>query len=206
VKRTVLLVEDEVDTREMLAAAIERAGYRCVTAGGADEAIGRVESAGPIDVVVTDVVMGGNDQRGLILMKELRAAGVHAAVIVITAFADVQKVKVALNDGAAYLLEKPFRAAELVEVIGRVRGQGADVHLAIEQALSRANLTDKETTVARHLIEGRTSGEIAELERNSPKTIRQHVTQIYSKCGARNRAEFIRGVYLSANKRSEAKD
>jgi two-component system, NarL family, response regulator LiaR len=206
VKRTVLLVEDEVDTREMLGAAIERAGYRCVTAGGADEAKARATDAGVIDVVVTDVVMGGNDQRGLMLMKELRAAGVHAPIIVITAFADVRKVKIALNDGAAFLLEKPFRAAELVEVIERVRGQGGDLHLAIDQALTRANLTEKETTVARHLIEGRTSAEIAELERNSPKTIRQHVTQIYSKCGARNRAEFIRGVYLSANKRGEADD
>ena len=48
--------------------------------------------------------------------------------------------------------------------------------------------------------------EIAELERNSPKTIRQHVTQIYSKCGARNRAEFIRAIYFSANERGEADD
>ncbi len=205
-KRTVLLVEDEIDTREMLGAAIERAGYTCLTAGGADEAIGRVASAASIDVVVTDVVMGGNDQRGLMLMKDLRAAGVHAPVIVITAFADVQKVKVALNDGAAYLLEKPFRAAELVEAIARVRAQGGDLHRAIDEALLCANLTDKETTVARHLIEGRTSAEIAELERNSPKTIRQHVTQIYSKCGARNRAEFIRGVYFPASKRAEADD
>ena len=203
-KRTVLLVEDEVDTREMLGAAIERAGYRCLTAGGADEALALATGAGPIDVVVTDVVMGGSDQRGLGLMKELRGVGVHAPIIVITAYADVQKVKIALNHGAAYLLEKPFRAVELIEVIGRVPAQGGDLLRAIDQALMHANLTDKETTVARHLIDGRTSGEIAEIERNSPKTIRQHVTQIYSKCGVRNRAEFIRGVYVAASKRGEA--
>jgi DNA-binding NarL/FixJ family response regulator len=203
VKRTVLLVEDEADTREMLGAAIERAGYRCVLARSADEAIARAADAGLIDVVVTDVVMPGGDERGLVLMKELRAAGVRAPIIVITAYADVRKVKVALNHGAAYLLEKPFRAPELLEAIETVQVQGGDVEHVVEQALARAKLTDKETIVARHLIEGRTSGEIAEIERNSPKTIRQHVTQIYSKCGARNRAEFMRLIYAPSEKRSQ---
>jgi DNA-binding NarL/FixJ family response regulator len=202
VKRTVLLVEDEADTREMLGAAIERAGYRCVLAGGADEAIARAADPGLIDVVVTDVVMPGGDERGLVLIKELRAAGVRAPIIVITAYADVRKVKVALNHGAAYLLEKPFRAPELLEAIETVQGQGGDVGHIVEQALARAKLTEKETIVARHLIEGRTSSEIAEIERNSPKTIRQHVTQIYSKCGARNRAEFMRLIYAPSEKRS----
>jgi DNA-binding NarL/FixJ family response regulator len=199
VKRTVLLVEDETDTREMLGAAIERAGYSCIAAGGADEAIAQAKDT-VVDVVVTDVVMGGNDRRGIFLIRELRDVGVRAPIIVITAYADLQKVKLALNQGAAYLLEKPFRAAELLDAIGRVRTQGGDVLAAIDQALGRANLTEKEAKVARHLIEGRTSGEIAEIEGNSPKTIRQHVTQIYSKCGARNRAEFIRGIYAAANK------
>jgi two-component system response regulator FixJ len=205
VKRTVLLVEDEGDTREMLAAAIERAGYRCITASRADAAIARATTdADLIDVVVTDVVMDGNDRRGLTLMQELRAIGVRAPIIIITAYADVQKVKIALNHGAAHLLEKPFRAHELVEAIALVQEHGADVEHIVERALARAHLTDKETVVARHLLEGRTSDEIADLERNSPKTIRQHVTQIYLKCGARNRAEFIRGVYFAANKRGEA--
>jgi DNA-binding NarL/FixJ family response regulator len=202
VKRTVLLVEDEVDTREILGAAIERAGYRCVLAGGADEAVAKAAVAGLIDVVVTDVVMPGGDERGLTLMKDLRAVGVRAPIIVITAYADVRKVKVALNHGAAHLLEKPFRAPELLEAIERVQVQGGDVAHVVEQALARAKLTDKETIVARHLIEGRTSGEIAEIERNSPKTIRQHVTQIYSKCGVRNRAEFVRMIYVPSDKRS----
>jgi DNA-binding NarL/FixJ family response regulator len=200
VKSAVLLVEDETDTREMLARALERAGYLCLAARSAEDALAKVAAGPAVDVVVTDVVMGGSDRRGLTLMTELRAAGVRAPIIVITAYADVDKVKIALNQGAAHLLEKPFRAAELVEAIERVRTQGGDVRHAIEQALARANLTDKESVVARHILEGRTSGEIAELEHNSPKTIRQHVTQIYAKCGARNRAEFVRIVYVAADK------
>jgi DNA-binding NarL/FixJ family response regulator len=116
-------------------------------------------------------------------------------VVVITAYADVEKVKVALNQGAAHLIEKPFRAAALLEVIDRVRVQGGDFRHAIGQVLARAGLTEKERVVAQHLLEGLSSSEIAELERNSPQTIRQHVSTIYAKCGVGSRAEFFRLVY-----------
>jgi FixJ family two-component response regulator len=189
------LVEDERDTRELLGGAITRAGYRCVTAASVAEALARAREAGFVDVVVTDVVLGADDRGGLHLMSELKTAGVLAPVIVITAYADVEKVKIALNEGAAHLLEKPFRAAALLEVIERARAQGGDVRHTVEQVLLRANLTDKERVVARHLLEGLSSSEIAELERNSPKTIRQHVSTIYAKCGVGSRAEFFRLVY-----------
>ena len=50
--------------------------------------------------------------------------------------------------------------------------------------------------VARHLLEGRTSSEIADLENDSPKTIRQHVSQIYAKCGVSSRAELFRLIFV----------
>jgi len=195
VKRTVLLVEDEPDTRELMSRALERAGYACVTADGPHTALARARSAGFIDVVVTDVVMAGDDRAGLHLMKNLRAVGVHAPVVIITAYADVEKVKVALNEGAAHLLEKPFRAPELIDAVQRACVQGGGTTHAVEQVLSRARLTDKERAVAHYLLEGLSSSEIAEIENNSAKTIRQHVSQIYAKCGVGSRGEFFRLVY-----------
>jgi DNA-binding NarL/FixJ family response regulator len=192
---TVLLVEDEDDTREMLARALERAGYQCIAAGTAAGALEAARAGVFIDLVVTDVVLGEDDRRGLRLLPELRAAGVRAPVVVITAYADVEKVKLALNEGAAYLLEKPFRASELCDAIGRVRSQGGDVRYAIDQVLARARLTEKERAVAERLLDGLSSSEIAELQHNSPKTIRQHVSRIYEKCGVNSRAEFFRLVY-----------
>ncbi|HXX68665.1 MAG TPA: response regulator transcription factor [Polyangiaceae bacterium] len=192
---TVLLVDDEPDTRELLAGAIERAGYRCVTALDAPEALERATAEGAVDVVVTDVVLGAEDRAGLRLMMDLRAMGVHAPVIVITAYADVEKVKIALNQGAVYLIEKPFRAPELIQVIDRVRAQGVDVRPSVAQVLGGTNLTDKERVVARHLLEGLSYAEIAELESNSTNTIRQHVSTIYAKLGVGNRAELFRLVY-----------
>lgn len=191
---TVLLVEDEEDTREVLARALERAGYRCFSAHAPESAIEHASRGEFIDTVVTDVVLDSDDRAGLTLIGRLRAAGVRAPVIVITAYADLEKVKVALNEGASHLLEKPFRAADLLEAIERVHAQG-DVSHAVERVFVHAGLTEKECVVARHLLLGLSSAEIAKMESNSPKTIRQHVSQIYAKCGVSSRAEFFRLVY-----------
>jgi DNA-binding NarL/FixJ family response regulator len=194
-KRTVLLVEDEPDTRELLSRALEREGFVCVTSSGPEEAIERAKNTPFIDVVVTDVVMAGDDRAGLRLLPMLRNLGVHAPAVVITAFADVEKVKLALNEGAAYFLEKPFRAPELILAIERAcEPRGSSAH-AVNEVLVRARLTDKERAVALLLLQGLSSAEIAALEDNSEKTIRQHLTQIYAKCGAANRAELFRKVY-----------
>jgi DNA-binding NarL/FixJ family response regulator len=189
----VLLVDDEPDTRDLLARALEREGFSAVTAGSAEEALAAARATS-VDVVVTDIVLGADDRRGLRLMNELREAGVTAPTIVITAYADVDKVKTALNDGAAHLLEKPFGARDLVGAIQRVLS-GGGARPDIESIFDRARLTEKERTVARHLLRGLSSSEIAALENNSPKTIRQHVSQIYAKCGVGTRAEFLLLAY-----------
>ncbi len=195
-KATVLLIDDEDDTRELLGRAVERAGYTCLIAGTAEAAVRLAKAASFVDLVITDIVLANDDRAGLGLMTELRQSGIRAPIIVMTAYADVEKVKIALNEGAAFFLEKPFSVPELLEVIERVHGGGQDPDHAVERALSRAELTDKERKVARYLLEGLSSNEIAALGNNSPKTIRQHVTQIYAKCGVASRAELFRLVYV----------
>src|SRR5262249_32391550 len=163
---------DEFDTRELLGRALERAGYRCLAVSNAREALERASTCGFIDVVVTDVVLGSDDREGLRLIPELRAKAIHAPVVVITAYADVEKVKLALNEGASHLLEKPFRAPDLVQAIEHLCSQGVNMTHARDQALANLPLTEKERRVARHLLNGLSSTQIAEIEHNSPKTIR----------------------------------
>jgi DNA-binding NarL/FixJ family response regulator len=192
--KTILLVEDEFDTRELLGRALERAGYTALTAENAAAALSAAHNANGIDLVVTDVVLGTDSLGGLQLMTELRREGVRAPFVIITAYADVEKLKIALNEGAAHFLEKPFRAPKLLDVVERVLKNAEPFPL--EEVLLRAQLTDKELRVARLLLEGFSSNEIAARENNSPKTIRQHVTQIYAKCGVASRAQFFRLAYL----------
>jgi DNA-binding NarL/FixJ family response regulator len=187
----VLLLDDEYDTRDLLGRALDRAGYEVTATATGEQALDFATQAHAPDVIVADVVIGKDDRRGLRLLAELRARGVRAPIIVITAFADLEKAKTALNEGAAYLLEKPFSAAELIDAIARVTARDDPITFA-ETLFSRAALTDKERAVGRHLLAGLSSEEIAAREGNSPKTIRQHITQIYSKCGVASRAEFLR--------------
>ncbi|CAN5821001.1 N/A [soil metagenome] len=192
--RSLLLIEDEVDAREALARALERSRFRVTESGSVDEALA-ASARGTFDVVVTDIVLGPRDHGGLDLIDALRARGVRAPVVVVTAFADLPKTKRALNAGAAYLLEKPFRADALIAIIDRVLRDADDVSDLVERALGRAKLTDKEMQVARQVLKGLTSDEIANLENNSEKTIRQHVSKIYAKCGVSSRAEFFHYVF-----------
>ena len=193
-KPRVLLIEDEPEARESLRQAVERAGSTCVAVGTKAEALAAAERPSFFDVVVTDVMLGRDDRAGLDLISELRALGCDAPVIVITAFADVTKVKFALNAGAAHFLEKPFRAQELLDVIAHVLRTPPDVTHQVERTLLASGLTAKEITIARHLLKGLTSAEIAVLEGNSEKTVRQHVSQIYAKCGVSNRGGFFHFV------------
>ena len=190
----VLLVEDDADARRSLARALDRDGYDCLPAGGYDEALAQART-GFVDVVVTDVVLGEVDRDGVGLIGALRAAGVRAPVVVITAFADVERTKHALNAGAAYLLEKPFRAPALLAIVARLARDPGDPSFFVDRAFARAGLTDKELAVARLVLKGLTSLEIARLESNSDKTIRQHITRIFAKCGVSSRAELFHFVF-----------
>ena len=193
--RTVLVVEDEVEALDSLARSLSRAGYACVTALSASEVQTKLRAGVTIDVCVVDVRLGADENAGIALIPELRRATLEAPIIVVTAFADVDKVKRALNSGAAFFIEKPFTAGELLEAIKRVLADQGNVTHLVDRALTAAALTDKEATIARLLLKGLPTGEIARLEGNSDKTIRQHVSSIYAKFGVNSRSELFHHVF-----------
>ena len=203
--RSILVVEDEAEALESLARSLTRAGYTCLTALSAHEALRQLRAAISIDVCVVDVRLGADEDAGISLIPELRRATLEAPIIVVTAFADVDKVKRALNAGAAFFIEKPFTASQLLEAIKRVLADKGSVAHLVERALTAAALTDKESTIARLLLKGLPTGEIARLEGNSDKTIRQHVSSIYAKCGVSSRAELFHHVFEHCKIHFEAK-
>jgi DNA-binding NarL/FixJ family response regulator len=197
VSRAVLLVEDDADARGSLERTLGREGFTCFSAASVDEALAAAARAPFLDVVVSDVVLGPDDRGGVRLIGLLRAAGVRAPIILITAFAALDNVKRGLNEGASYLLEKPFRATELLDVIRRVSADPRDIGYLVDRALASAGLTDKEQAIARLVLKGLTSVEIARLENNSDKTVRQHLTRVYQKLGVSSRAELFHHVFPS---------
>lgn len=188
-----LLVEDELEAQGALARALERAGYEVHSASTTHQALLHLESrhlALP-DVAVLDVVLGDDARGGLHVLEALRARSSDVPVVMVTAFADVDKVKTALNQGASHLLEKPFRAADLVSVIERLTAERPGRTESVKLSFSRVGLTPRESDVALLALKGLSSPEIAQVLGMSDKTVRQHLSRVYEKYGVSGRGELV---------------
>ena len=195
--RTILLVEDEPDARTILARRLQAFGWTCLAHASVESALQDPELR-YVEAVVADVVLGdGRAMSGIELIPALRKAEVRAPVVLVTAFADAQRLKAALNAGASYLLEKPFTTEALRQVLDKVTAVDVDLGRLVNKALSKARLTRKEEEVARLVLKGLTSAEIGAMMGNSEKTIKQHLTQVYAKLGVAGRAEFFHMVFPS---------
>ena len=187
-----LLVEDDVDSREVLARALRREGFECVEAADAATALSAFSL---IDVAILDLRLGDDDEGGLTILAALRASGSQVPVVLITAFADVDRVRRALNLGASYLLDKPFRSRELIDTIRKLLSEKQDLGVLVVAAITRAGLTEREAEVARLVLKGLPSLEIATVLGASDKTVRQHLSRIYEKCGVSSRPELFNYVF-----------
>ncbi|HWE25454.1 MAG TPA: response regulator transcription factor [Myxococcales bacterium] len=194
--KLLLLVEDEADARTILARRLSAYGWNCLAHPSVESAM-RDPQVRFVEAVVADVVLGEGRMSGIDLIPALRKEDVRAPVVLVTAFADQQRLKDALNAGAAYLLEKPFTTEALRGVLEKVTSVDVDLAKLVNKALSRARLTRKEEEVARLVLKGLTSAEIGAMMGNSEKTIKQHLTQVYAKLGVAGRAEFFHLVFPS---------
>ena len=194
--KLLLLVEDEADARTILARRLSAFGWNCLAHPSVESAL-RDPQVRFVEAVVADVVLGEGRMSGIDLIPALRKDDVRAPVVLVTAFADQQRLKDALNAGAAYLLEKPFTTDALRGVLDKVTSVDVDLAKLVNKALSRARLTRKEEEVARLVLKGLTSAEIGAMMGNSEKTIKQHLTQVYAKLGVAGRAEFFHLVFPS---------
>lgn len=192
--RQILLIEDEAVAGQALVQSLQGIGIVCRWVSTFEEAL-KVWKEATYDAVVTDIMLDQGRPDGLALLKKIEQAGMPMPVVVISAFADQGRVKEALNHGAAYLLEKPFTAADLKRVLERLWEEPRGLIGARERALSQATLTNKECEVARLLLKGLSTQEMARLTGNSEKTLKQHISTIYEKCGVSSRTEFFHYIF-----------
>ncbi|MDP4299118.1 sigma-54-dependent transcriptional regulator [Leptothrix discophora] len=118
----VLVVDDEPAVRQVMAAAIAKAGYAVDSAASAQEALTRLDQT-PYDVVLSDVFMPVMD--GIELLRRARERGHAATFIMVTAFSSVDSAIDAIKAGAWDYITKPVRREEIVhrlEQIEAVRG------------------------------------------------------------------------------------
>jgi two-component system response regulator RegX3 len=111
---TVLVVEDDEPTREMLATGLEQAGFSVVQAENGVRGLVREGETDP-DIVLLDLMLP--DLEGTEVCRRLRTR-THIPVLVVTAKTDESDAVQALGAGADDFVRKPF---EVREVVARVR-------------------------------------------------------------------------------------
>jgi two-component system phosphate regulon response regulator PhoB len=116
-KKTVLVVEDEVDLREALAAAIGDAGFNVIEAGEGVTALKFAFTEKP-DLILLDLMMphmGGHEVLARLRDDEW---GRYAKVIVLTALDDMESLSQTLEYGAhEYLVKNQWKLADIVKRI-----------------------------------------------------------------------------------------
>ena len=110
--RTVLVVEDEPNIRELVALHLQLDGWTVTSTGDGQDAL-RLARAEPFDLVILDLMLPGLD--GMTVLRALRreAAG-DVPVLLLTARRDESDKVLGLESGADDYLTKPFGVRELV--------------------------------------------------------------------------------------------
>jgi two-component system response regulator HydG len=112
----VLIVDDESGILDSLRILLKGEGFLPVTALGGRQGLQQLASVRP-DIVLTDVRMP--EVSGVQLLGAAREQDPEIPVILMTAQATLQSAMQAVNEGAFYYIQKPFRNDELVAILRR---------------------------------------------------------------------------------------
>lgn len=119
---SVLVVEDEEDTRTVLTRLLREAGASVGTADSAKAALNKLQGA-KVDILVSDI--GMPDEDGYSLIRKVRAAADYGALpaIALTAFARTEDRERAIHAGFQLHLTKPIVPTDLVNAIRQLAGK-----------------------------------------------------------------------------------
>jgi DNA-binding NarL/FixJ family response regulator len=207
----VLIADDQRVVRDglsMLVSLID--GVEVVgTAGDGGEAVERARTERP-HVVLMDLRMPGME--GAEATRRIRATLPEIQVLVLTTYADDQSLFPALQAGARGYLTKDASAEEIEQAIRALASGRTHLDPAIQQRLVTAvlevqpsqaapaeslahDLSPREIEVLKLIAAGLSNTEIAAALFLSSATVKTHINRIFSKTGARDRAQAVRYAY-----------
>jgi DNA-binding NarL/FixJ family response regulator len=201
----VMLVDDQNLVRKGVRSLLELSDEIEVVAEATDgaEAIEMIPSIAP-DVVLLDMRMPGKS--GIDVLKELSGRDELPPTIILTTFDDDELVLAGIRYGARGYLLKDVALAELVNAVRTVAEGGSIVKPAITQRLLKGlehmhnefssleqpdPLTDRETEILRLMAGGYSNKEIANSLDVAEGTVKNHVSNILSKMGVRDRTRAV---------------
>jgi len=197
---TVLVVDDDVACRDMMASLLEEAGFRVRAAASGEEALASVEEQRPAALVL-DVHLTA--MSGYEVCHRLRDQfGDELAIVFVSGMRAEAIDRVAgLLLGADDYITKPFSPDELVARVRRlVTPARAPVGVANGNGNGHApgvgrELTDREREVLELLAAGLDQGAVADRLVISSSTVATHIQRILAKLGVRSRAQAIALAY-----------
>jgi two-component system, cell cycle sensor histidine kinase and response regulator CckA len=117
-RESVLVVEDEVMLRKIVRTVLLAQGYRVFDAAVGRDALALLATAGPIDLVVTDVVLPGMSGREVV--EAVRRLRPEAAVLFISGYADDALIREGVLKSEVGFLQKPFSPSILAHKVREV--------------------------------------------------------------------------------------
>jgi DNA-binding NarL/FixJ family response regulator len=201
----VCLVDDQTLVRQGIRSLLELSDSIRVVAEAGDgmQAVETIPRVKP-DVVLLDMRMPG--MSGLDVLNALASSNQLPPTIILTTFDDDQLVLAGLKAGARGYLLKDVSLDQLVDAVKTVAGGGSLVAPVVTQrllsglermhnefvSLDRPDpLTDRETEILRLMAGGYSNKEIANSLGVAEGTVKNHVSNILSKLGVRDRTRAV---------------
>jgi two-component system response regulator AtoC len=123
--KTILIVEDEADARNYFEMVVRCLGYPAEIAEDGEEALACLDANRAISLVLLDLLMPRRD--GLETLREMRSAGRHQPVIMLSGAATTNNVVQAIKAGATNFLAKPISHEDLSAAIRSALSDDAPV-------------------------------------------------------------------------------
>lgn len=119
-KQTILVVEDNENTRRLLETILRSAGYEVTAAPDAEEGLRILEGEAPVDLVLLDLFLPGADGMQFLRLRSEMDPDSQPPVIVVSATEDLDTLRPQLRElGAKLALRKPFDVQELLDGVSR---------------------------------------------------------------------------------------